>query len=79
MSEQKEKYYKVPEKELVDLLEAWHKLSVLECDGVDNWTWYMEGRKDYLRNYEVTEEEIEDGFDFGDLAYRELKIYEVVE
>ena len=29
--------------EYVKLLQAKLKLDILECDGVDNWEWYMEG------------------------------------
>lgn len=79
MENKEQKFYKVSEKELIDLLEAYHRLTVLEWDGVDNWTWYMEGRTDYLMDSGVTEEEIEDGFSFEDLAVRDLKDYEIVE
>lgn len=41
-------YYKISEEELLDLLADSLKLCVLDCDGVDNWEWYMEGRKDFM-------------------------------
>lgn len=66
------KCYKVTEEDLLEFLSAYHKLQVLERDGVDNWAWYMEGRKDYLKENGVSEEEIEDGFDFYDLARSEI-------
>lgn len=34
---------------LIELLAAEIKLNILECDGVDNWTWYMEGRAEEIR------------------------------
>lgn len=42
------KYYKISEEELLDLIADSLKLFVLDCDGVDNWEWYMEGRKDFM-------------------------------
>lgn len=41
-------YYKISEEELLDLLEDSLKLCVLDRDGVDNWGWYMAGRKDFM-------------------------------
>lgn len=78
MENKKEKFYKISERDLLYLLEAYHKLSVLEWDGVDNWEWYMEGRANYLKDCGVTEEEIDNDFDFEDLAKRDLKDYEVI-
>lgn len=42
------KQYLIDEDTLRELLHAEHTLSILERDGVDNWQWYMEGRKEYL-------------------------------
>ena len=42
------KQYLIEEDILRELLHAAHTLAVLERDGVDNWQWYMEGRKEYL-------------------------------
>ena len=33
----------IDKNEYVKLLQAKLKLDILECDGVDNWEWYMEG------------------------------------
>lgn len=46
MSEKKQ--YLIDEDTLKELLYASHKLEILERDGVDNWSWYMEGRTKYL-------------------------------
>ena len=46
MSEKKQ--YLIDEDTLKELLYASHKLEILERDGVDNWSWYMEGRTEYL-------------------------------
>ena len=46
------KYYRISEEELLELLADSLKLSVLDCDGVDNWGWYMAGKKDFMiRNF----------------------------
>ena len=42
------KQYLIDEDTLRELLRAGHVLAILERDGVDNWQWYMEGRKEYL-------------------------------
>ena len=42
------KYYKISEEELLELLADSLRLLVLDADGVDNWEWYMEGRKDFM-------------------------------
>lgn len=63
--------YIVSKERLLELLKAENELNVLEGDGVDNWTWYMEGRRQYLKEgaemYGVNIDENED-FDFEDLA-----------
>lgn len=40
--------YLIDEDTLKELLYASHKLEILDRDGVDNWSWYMEGRTQYL-------------------------------
>ena len=51
----------------------------LKGDGVDNWTWYMEGRRKYLKEgaeiYGVNIDDNED-FDFEDLAELALQDFE---
>lgn len=42
------KQYLIDEDTLRELLRDSHKLAILERDGVDNWSWYMEGREEYL-------------------------------
>ena len=53
-----EKQYIVSESRLKYLLETEARMIVLEQDGVDNWEWYMEGAKDFLKeeNCETFEE-----------------------
>ena len=36
------RFYKVEEEDLKSMLAAEIKLAILEADGVDNWSWYME-------------------------------------
>ena len=64
------KMYIVPEERLLELLEAEARLQCLEQDGVDNWSWYMEGKTHFLAEcLNLTEEEIEENeVDFSNLA-----------
>ena len=71
--------YIVSKERLLELLKAKNELNVLEGDGVDNWTWYMEGRRQYLKEgaeiYGVNIDDNED-FDFEDLAELDLQNFE---
>ena len=71
--------YIVSKERLLELLKAENELNVLEGDGVDNWTWYMEGRRQYLKEgaelYGVNIDDNED-FDFEDLAELALQDFE---
>lgn len=71
--------YIVSKERLLELLKAENELNVLERDGVDNWTWYMEGRRQYLKEgaemYGVNIDDNED-FDFEDLAELDLQNFE---
>lgn len=73
--------YIVSKERLLELLKAENELNVLEGDGVDNWTWYMEGRRQYLKEgaemYGVNIDENED-FDFEDLAELTLQDFEEI-
>ena len=71
--------YIISKERLLELLKAEDKLNVLEGDGVDNWTWYMKGRSQYLKEgaeiYGVNIDDNED-FDFEDLAELALQDFE---
>ena len=71
--------YIISKERLLGLLKAESVLNVLEGDGVDNWTWYMEGRRQYLKEgaeiYGVNIDDNED-FDFEDLAELALQDFE---
>ena len=73
--------YIISKERLLELIKAEDKLNVLERDGVDNWTWYMEGRRRYLEEgaeiYGVNIDENED-FDFDDLAELALQDFEKI-
>ena len=73
--------YIVSKERLLELLKAKNELNVLEGDGVDNWTWYMEGRRQYLKEgaemYGVNIDDNED-FDFEDLAELDLQNFEEI-
>lgn len=43
-----EKYYKISEKRLIELLECELELNELECLGVDNWSGYNEVEWEYI-------------------------------
>ena len=71
--------YIISKERLLELLKAESVLNVLEGDGVDNWTWYMEVRRQYLEEgaetYGVNIDDNED-FDFEDLAELALQDFE---
>ncbi len=57
----KEKYYKISESELRDLLYDAAKVAVLERDGVDNWQFYYESYAETVADFmEVSVEEAEE-------------------
>ena len=57
------KQYLIDEDTLRELLRAEHTLAILERDGVDNWEWCMESRKEYL------------AYCIGELPWNEGKTY----
>lgn len=71
-----DKFYLVKEEELIDLIANYYEMMMLQRDGVDNWSWYGESRKDILKeNFpETTEEDLED-MDFYDCARVDLENY----
>lgn len=73
--------YIISKERLLELLKAENELNVLEGDGVDNWTWYMEGRRQYLKEgaemYGINIDDNED-FDFEDLAELDLQNFEEI-
>ena len=70
------KLYIIDEKTLKHLLARDNELTYLECAGVDNWSYYGEGRDDFIREeleeLNISLEEDID-FDFEDIADIELK------
>lgn len=67
----------VCEARLIELLAAEMKLEELERDGVDNWTWYGEGRQECIKEFaggRLSEEELEDA-DYEDIARLDLVDY----
>lgn len=45
-----EKYYKVNESELIDLLTSRVELETLNAGGVDSWVWYAQDSMRFIRN-----------------------------
>ena len=64
------KNFLISEENLRDLLNGYLHYAALENGGVDNWDWYGESIRDFLRENEVKH--------FKDLIEKELKEYEVV-
>lgn len=76
MEEQIE-YVKISKTELKNLLYANEKLSILENDGVDNWSEYMSGCVEYLADaLGVSTEYIrKNHIQINDLVEQEIKNY----
>lgn len=76
---EKKKFYKVEEKDLLDMLEAYERLTALEESGVDNWVWYEDSLTNRLillkEEYGASEKK---GFNFEDVAKIQLKNYEEI-
>lgn len=60
-----ENKYIISESELINLLAAYHYANCLDAEGVDNWTWYMVNKKEYLKGFQS----------FEDIAKSDLKYY----
>lgn len=66
------KYYKISEKELIDLLVSQLELNQLQCSGVDNWSWYGEGYGDFMKEEAseyLTKEKLEEKSDEIDSTF----------
>ena len=77
-----EKYFKVSESELRELLSGYNHWLALMCGGVDNWSWCGDSEGDFLegamKELGLDPQENED-FWFEDLAEIYLKDYQEVE
>lgn len=72
-----EKYYKVSEEELRELLDAYYRLVALERSGVDNWIYYSDSFHDFIQRY--NEENPDRKIEWMDeIAEIELANYDVV-
>ena len=74
----KDKIYLITKERLLDLLIVEAHLNCLEQDGVDNWTWYMEGKDRFLSDaLNLPIEQIRElDYDFYDLAQVELNEFQ---
>lgn len=68
-----EKKYVLTETQLQSLLADVMELHMLQADGVDNWTWYGEGRQKtkeayYPGNWEELDEDAQHDLSFWDIA-----------
>ena len=74
--------YIISEERLKKLLAAELELRQLEYSGVDNWSWYGEGREEFLLEAidgRVPEEEIPEDIDYDYIAELDLANYEKLE
>ena len=70
------KFYKISEKDLLELLVYAYQYQALECGGVDNWDWFGESMKDFIENCSF-----DDGVEYKDIesiAEAGLKYYEEI-
>ena len=78
-----EKYYKVRESTLLDLLEKACRFEVLVNSGVDNWQRYEDAYYYFLETYCIDngidfEQVYEGALDFSDIAKSDLKNFEEI-
>ena len=71
-----ERYYRISESELMELLEGNLRLLALENGGVENWDWYGDSLNDFQDRLakELGREEV----DFTFLARKELENYDLI-
>ena len=70
---EQETYYKISKTQLLDLLRDSIELGMLEAGGVDNWSWYGEGREEYYAYLlNITPEEAEE-YSSWDVAQKMLE------
>ena len=75
-------YYEISEKELLELLTSDLTLGHLEAGGVDNWSWYGEGRREYLEeaaSFFLPKEEIPEDLDERNVAKLFLQNFEKIQ
>lgn len=77
---EKEKYYKISESDLRDLLYDSARLTVLDRDGVDNWQFYNESYFDFIAEvFECSVEEAEESDNsLAEVAEKWLENYEEI-
>ena len=68
----KKQMYLISEDKLIELLTAQHELNCLIEAGVDNWSWYMTNRQEYIEKHIGTWPDDPDTFDFDDCATNDL-------
>ena len=76
-----EKFFKITEKRLKELLASEAKLIALESGGVDNWGWYGDSIHDFFADYieeRGLQQEVYHDMDFDDYADIEIRDYEEV-
>lgn len=51
-----ENKYIISESELISLLSSYHYANCLDIKGIDNWSWYIANKEEYLGNFESFED-----------------------
>lgn len=85
----KEKYYKVSESELMDLIECRERFNAVYMDGCEGeivgWEWYGDClshyAEDFIEDHGLTDEDMdkyENGFDYREMAEILIKNYEEI-
>lgn len=74
------KYYEIDEQDLKSLLYQAHKLTALECGGVDNWSWYGESISEFCEEVkkEIPALKDEPKVYIEDITNETLKQYKVI-
>ena len=72
-----EKYYRISEEELRDLLDAYYRFTALEQGGVGSWSWYDDSMEDFIKNYNEENPNYKVKY-MEDIAYIEIENYDVI-
>lgn len=72
-----EKYYKISEEKLKELLYDHYVLNCLYDCGVDNWDWYMANRTEFINHAlgRTNREDWDENVDFEDIVEIDLTEY----
>lgn len=72
-----EKMRVIHEKDLLELLESYHRLAALECGGVDNWDWFGYSIKDYVNTWKAENPDCWAGTRSEDVDIETISMFEL--